>query len=243
MKSLLIIGATSDIARACARQFAGAGCDLILAARRPDDLKREASDLSIRFAAGVEIMQVDVLEPEAFIRQWDLLEPKPDAVLCAAGSMEGNEEAKENPERLKQIIDTNFTGCAMLLNRIASDFRKRGFGHILAVGSVAGDRGRAGNYPYGSAKAGLDAYLSGLRQDCRESGVSVMTIKPGFVRTGMTDNMDLPKLLTVEPERVARDIARAWKRKSPVIYTPWFWRWIMFVVRHIPEQVFQRRKT
>ncbi len=243
MKSVLILGGTSDIARACARQFAGSGWDLILASRRLDDLKPEAADLSIRFAADVEIMQFDVLDPEVFIRQWNLLDPKPDAVLCAVGSMEGNEEAKKNPETLKKIIDTNFTGCAMILSRIASDFCKRGFGDIMAIGSVAGDRGRAGNYPYGSAKAGLEAYLSGLRQDCREFGVSVMTVKPGFVRTGMTDDMDLPKLITAVPERVARDIARAWKRKYPVIYTPWFWRWIMFVVRHIPEQIFQRRKT
>ena len=141
MKSLLILGATSGIARACARQFAREGCGLILASRCPDDLKQEAADLSIRFGAGVEIMQVDVLEPEAFIKQWDLLDKKPDGVLCAVGSMEGNEEAKESPGKLKQIIDTNFTGCAMILNRISADFRKRGFGHILAVGSVAGDRG------------------------------------------------------------------------------------------------------
>lgn len=242
MKRLLIMGATSDIARACARRFAAEGFDLILAAREPDRLKPDVKDLEIRFGIAVETTSLDILSPNPFLDYWNQLDRKPDGVLCAVGSMEGTSEALATPDILRRLIDTNFTEPAVVLSRMAADLKNRENGFLLVIGSVAGDRGRATNYPYGAPKAGLHAFLSGLRQGLNESGVHVMTIKPGFVRTRMTDGMDLPEKLVAEPDRVARDILRAWKKRKPVVYTPWFWRWILFIIRHIPESIFLKLK-
>ncbi|MFK7924061.1 MAG: SDR family NAD(P)-dependent oxidoreductase, partial [Bacteroidia bacterium] len=117
---------------------------------------------------------------------------------------------------------------------------QRGSGKIIGISSVAGDRGRASNYLYGSAKAGLTAYLSGLRNRLASKGVHVMTVKPGFVRTAMTENMDLPPVITGEPSKVAKDIIRSVRRGRNVIYTLWMWRYIMLIIRTIPERIFKK---
>jgi hypothetical protein len=114
---------------------------------------------------------------------------------------------------------------------------------IVGISSVAGDRGRASNYWYGCAKSGLTAFLSGLRQRIQNSGVRVLTVKPGFVRTAMTANLNLPPALTSTPEKTASDIVKAVSKKQPVLYTPFFWFWIMLIIRGLPEKIFLKLKN
>jgi short-subunit dehydrogenase len=140
----------------------------------------------------------------------------------------------------QKTIDVNFTGMVSILNIVASDFEARGEGAIAAVSSVAGDRGRQSNYIYGSAKAGLTTYLAGLRNRLAKKGVHVMTVKPGFCRTKMTENLELPGALTAEPEQVADAVFRGMNNKSNVIYTLWMWRWVMLIIKHIPEFMFKK---
>jgi short-subunit dehydrogenase len=127
-----------------------------------------------------------------------------------------------------------------MLEVIAADFEERGHGMIIGISSVAGERGRQSNYIYGSAKAGFNAYLSGLRNRLSKRGVHVMTVLPGFINTKMTASLDLPGLLTAQPEEVAEDIYKAFQKKKNFLYTKWFWRWIMLIIKYIPEPVFKR---
>ena len=135
---------------------------------------------------------------------------------------------------------TNYVGPALLLGALAERFAQRGSGVLVGVGSVAGERGRAANYVYGSAKAGFTAFLSGLRNRLFAAGVHVVTVKPGFVRTRMTDGMDLPARLTAEPEEVAAAVVRAIRRRRDVVYVRRVWRPITLILRAVPESVFKR---
>jgi short-subunit dehydrogenase len=136
-------------------------------------------------------------------------------------------------------IDTGLTGAVSILHRLAPVLERRRAGTIVAFGSVAGDRGRLKNYVYGAAKAGLHTYLAGLRNRLGRSGVHVMTVKPGFVDTGMT--FGLPGLfLVAQPEAVARACLDAAAKRRDVIYVPWFWQVIMAIIRAVPERIFKR---
>ena len=161
-------------------------------------------------------------------------------VVCAFGYLGDNEEAKSDFIEARKIMETNYIGCVSILNIIANDFEKRKRGFIIGISSVAGDRGRQSNYYYGSAKAGFTAYLSGLRNRLHRSGINVLTVKPGFVRTQMTEGMELPPLLTAHPEKTARDIYKSWKKGKMTLYTKWFWRHIMLIIKYIPETIFKR---
>ncbi|MCP4108494.1 MAG: SDR family NAD(P)-dependent oxidoreductase, partial [Desulfobacteraceae bacterium] len=135
----------------------------------------------------------------------------------------------------KKIIETNYLG-------VAEDFEKKGRGFIIGISSVAGERGRQSNYFYGSAKGAMTVYLSGLRNRLQRSSVQVTTILPGFVQTKMTENLDLPEKLLATPRDVAEDIYKAYVKKRDIIYTKWFWRWIMLVIKLIPEMIFKKLK-
>jgi short-subunit dehydrogenase len=146
-----------------------------------------------------------------------------------------------DPEQAARTIDVNFKSYVSLLNAAAMHLRERGGGFLCALSSVAGDRGRQSNYTYGAAKAGLSAYLQGLRNRLAPHGVTVITVKPGFVDTAMTWGLlKAGSALVASPQRVARDIVNAIATRRDVLYTPWFWRWIMLVIRLIPERVFKR---
>jgi short-subunit dehydrogenase len=148
--------------------------------------------------------------------------------------------AEKDFNEARKIIDTNYTGCVSVLNVIANDFERRKKGFIIGISSTAGDRGRKSNYCYGSAKAAFSTYLSGLRNRLYSSGVRVLTVKPGFVRTMMTEGMRLPPLLTARPDEVAKDIVRAQEKDRDVLYTKWFWKWIMLVIKALPEAIFKK---
>ncbi len=242
MPRLLIIGAKSDIAVSVAKAYAAEGYNLYLAAKNSASMKEFASDLQIRYDRKVSIFELDVLDTDTHQSFYDKLNPAPDGVLLAAGYLGDHELACKDFEETARILDTNYRGCVSMLNIIANDFEKRKAGFIAVISSVAGDRGRQSNYYYGSAKAALSAYLSGLRNRLTEAGVQVITIKPGFVRTRMTEGMDLPPLLTAQPDEVAGDILSAQKKGKDIIYSKWLWRYIMFVIRIIPERIFKKLK-
>lgn len=240
MKNVLILGATSDMAQAIAKKYAAEGWSLTLAARNPETLEAIAGDLRVRAKVPVEALEFDATDVESHRPLYEGLSTKPDAVICVFGYMGDQMVARTDLEEVRRTIEVNFTGAVSILNVVAEDFEKRGKGTIAGISSVAGDRGRQSNYIYGSAKAGFTAYLSGLRNRLAKSGVHVMTVKPGFCRTKMTENLELPAALTAEPEQVANAVFNGLEKKRNVIYVLWMWRWIMLVIRHVPEFVFKR---
>ena len=240
MSYILIIGAKSDIAKATAREYAKHGYDLCLAARNSDELKEFADDVIVRTQRMVKLVELDILNYKSHQTFYDSLEEKPLGVISAIGYLGEQEKAQIDFSEAKQIMDTNYTGVVSLFNIIANDFEHRRSGFMVGISSVAGDRGRKSNYIYGSAKAALTAYLSGLRNRLYDAQVHVMTVKPGFVATKMTEGMNLPEKLTAQPEEVAEDIYNAQQKGKNVLYTKWIWRWVMLIIRNIPEFQFKK---
>jgi short-subunit dehydrogenase len=240
MKHVLILGATSDMAQAMARKYAAEGWSLMLAARDPELLEAVAGDLRVRTRAPVTTALFDATDFSNHAAFYEALESKPDVAICVFGYMGDQLLARTDVEEVRRTMDVNFTGAASILNIIAEDFEKRRQGTIVGISSVAGDRGRQSNYMYGCAKAAFTAYLSGLRNRLAREGVHVMTVKSGFCRTKMTENMELPAALTAEPEQVAEAVFKGVAKQRNVIYTLWMWRWIMLIIKHIPEFIFKK---
>ncbi|MEM9199444.1 MAG: SDR family NAD(P)-dependent oxidoreductase, partial [Pseudomonadota bacterium] len=230
------------MARAFAREAAKRGHALILAGRDVEDLARDAADARARGAASVEVAAWDTRAPESHAALASLAAEQtgPLGVAVFAGSMPEQAAMDAAPELIDGLMSDNFTGLAGTLHRLAPLIEARG-GTVLGVGSVAGDRGRLGNYLYGAAKAAFHTYLAGLRNRLGRHGGHVVTVKPGFVDTAMT--WGLPGLfLVAQPEDVARDCWRAIDRRRNVIYTPWFWVIIMTIIRTVPERIFKKLK-
>ncbi len=240
MSYVLIIGAKSDIAKATAREYAKNGYDLYLAARNVGELAEFAKDVITRTQKDIRLVELDILDYASHQAFYDNLEEKPLGVISAIGYLGEQEKAQSDFDEAQQIMDTNYTGVVSLFNIIADDFEKRRSGFMVGISSVAGDRGRKSNYIYGSAKAALTAYLSGLRNRLYDAQVHVLTVKPGFVATKMTEDMDLPEKLTAQPESVAEDIYNAQQKGQNVLYTKWIWKWVMLIIRNIPEFQFKK---
>ena len=240
MSYILIIGAKSDIAKATAREYAKHGYDLYLAARSVSELEEFANDVTVRTQRAVKILELDILDYKSHQSFYDQLEEKPLGVISAIGYLGEQEKAQSDFEEAQQIMDANYMGVVSLFNIIADDFEKRKSGFMVGISSVAGDRGRKSNYIYGSAKAALTTYLSGLRNRLYDAQVHVLTVKPGFVATKMTEGMDLPEKLTAQPEEVAEDIYNAQQKNKNVLYTKWIWKWMMLIIKMIPEWMFKR---
>ena len=245
MSTVLILGATSGIASALAKEFAAHQFDLVLGGRDRDELNALASDLSLRNSVRAGILPFDALDTQthAAILTSFLTEAGnalAGAVVCI-GYLGDQAKAQVDWDEARLILETNFTGCVSALNILANHFELRRTGFICALSSVAGDRGRQSNYHYGAAKAGLSVYLQGLRNRLFPAGVKVITVKPGFVDTRMTYGR--PGLfLLASPESVAQGIFTAIVKGKSVVYLPWFWRPIMLIVRSIPETIFKRLK-
>ncbi len=240
MKSALILGAHSDIAIALAHEFAKHGYALLLAARQPARLDPIVRDLTIRHKVEARALEFDALDTASHAAFYGSLSPKPDVTICVVGLLGDQTAARTNAALARAILDTNFTGPVSILHIVAADYEARKTGGIIGISSVAGERGRQSNYVYGSAKAGFTAFLSGLRNRLQKSGAHVLTVNPGFVRTAMTEGLKLPPVLTARPEQVARDIYRAFEKKKDVLYTLWMWRWVMLIIRNIPERIFKK---
>ena len=240
IETALVIGATSDIGRAIAHMLAADGRALQLAARDSARLHREMQDLQVRTDVAVTAHRCDVLDADGGVSLLDTLDPLPDVAVCVVGLLGEQAESEQDGAAAERVMRTNYVGLALLMGALAERFEQRGSGVLVGVSSVAGERGRASNYVYGSAKAGFTAFLSGLRSRLAGSGVHVVTVKPGFVYTRMTDGMDLPARLTATPEEVAAAVVAAIHRRRDVIYVRRVWRPIMFVLRAIPERLFKR---
>jgi len=238
--SVLIIGAKSDIAKELARIYAKKNYDLILAGRNIHELEEFSNDIKIRSTQNVILKEFDITDFDSHEKFYNSLDEKPLGVIVVAGYMKEQKIVQKDWNETLNTINVNYTGAVSILNIIANDFEDRKYGFIVGISSVAGDRGRKVNYIYGSAKAGFTAYLSGLRNRLYDNDVHVLTVKPGFVYTKMTKNMDLPEKLTATPNEVAEDIFKAQQKKKDILYTKWIWRYIMCVIRHIPETIFKR---
>lgn len=237
----LILGASSSIARAFAGEVARQGCDVLLAGRDLDDLERTAGDIRVRTGRRAEVIPFDALafdEHEALVQRCKEV-AAPCNVFLVFGFMPSQEALETDAALLRQTMEVNFVGAASVLGLLVPFLEAQGRGQVAILSSVAGDRGRLSNYVYGSAKAGLNAYVQGLRARLFRSGVTVTTVKAGFMDTAMT--FGLPGMfLVAQPSAAARAILRASENGKEVIYFPWFWKWIMLIIRSIPERVFKR---
>ncbi len=246
-ENVVILGATSGIARALCLVMAERGCRLIVAGRNEEELDRIASDLRVRTGADAFVEKFDALDFDDHVpflaRCGERFGGVIDGVVLCYGYMTDQEKTEQDFEAARRTIDVNFTSAISILGAVANDMEARGAGYIAAIGSVAGDRGRQSNYTYGASKAGLSAFLGGLRNRLCKSGVHVLEVRPGFVDTPMTHGLlDPNSPLVASPERVATAIDAAIRAKRDVIYAPWFWRGIMKTIRSIPESVFKRLK-
>ena len=239
---VLIVGATSDIARAIAAVYAEAGRPLYLAARGGEKLDRDAADLRLRYGVPVTPLVFDILDTARHRPLLAELNPFPGTVVLVAGMLGDQAAAASDPGEAELVMRTNYLAPALFLGEVANAMERRGGGAIIGISSVAGDRGRAVNYIYGSAKAGLTAFLSGLRQRLAATGVRVITVKPGYVRTRMTEGMKLPPLFTAEPAEVGRAVAAAEANGRDVLYVRPIWRPAMAIICAAPEGLFKRMR-
>lgn len=243
MTQILIVGATSAMARGCSFAWAAQGQRVLLAGRDDAELERLAQDIRVRFNTAAQVVALDLDETtprEAWLADLQETYGQIDGLLCAAGWMPDNETMRHGMPAL-QVIQRNFTGPVALINAFADVCEQRKHGFIVGISSVAGDRGRQSNYLYGAAKGGFAIYLAGLRNRLFASGVSVLTVKPGFVDTRMT--FGLPGLfLVADPFWVGQQIVAACDKGRDEIYVPGFWRLILLIIRHVPEVVFKRLK-
>ena len=240
MQTALVLGATSEIGQAIARRFAReVGC-LQLAGRDLGRLERAAEELRDANAEHITVHHCDVLAPDSGAACLEELHPLPDIVVCVVGGGADQREAERNPRVAETTMRTNYLGPALLLGAVAERFASRGSGVIVGMSSVSGERGRRSNYVYGSAKAGFTAFLSGLRHRLAHTGVHVVTVKPGWVRTGAGEAGRRVPWLIAEPEDVAEAVWRAVRAQRDVVYVRGRWRVVMALVRAIPEPVFKR---
>jgi len=240
MKHLLLLGAKSDIAKALAKEYASHGYHLIFAGRQIQELSDFANELQLKYNVSVELIHFDVLDFNSHPSFFNDLSTKPNGVICCVGYLGNQDLAMQNPKESLLILNTNFIGCVTILDQFASYFEQIKQGFIIGISSVAGDRGRKSNYFYGSAKAGFTAYLSGLRARLFSKNVHVLTVKPGFVYTKMTAHLVLPKPLTIYPDVLAEKVYKGHQKKKNVVYIKWIWKYIMWVIRFIPEFIFKK---
>ncbi len=239
---VMIIGATSAIAHETAKCFAAEGADLFLVGLGQEKLTAVQEDLKIRGAQRVESYELDLNE---FNRHQQMIDTAVntlgglDAVLVAHGTLGDQSRSQASVEETLRQFSTNGLSYISLLTLLANYFETQRKGNITVISSVAGDRGRASNYVYGSAKAAVTAFMGGLRNRLNGCGVTVTTIKPGFVDSPMTAHLK-KNALFASTEQVGTRIYRAMKRGEDIVYVPWFWMFILMILRNIPERIFKR---
>ena len=242
----LFLGASSAVARHMAEIYAAEGDALILAGRDLEDLTRTASHLSITHKIQAHAVKYDATmrddHAEFIEKVKELSSGMTLNIIALTANMPPQENMDEDASLALNCIDTSYTGLVSVVHPLAKYIEEQKSGSIIFFGSVAGDRGRLGNYIYGSTKAALECYSSGLRNRLGRSHIHVMLVKPGFIDTVMTRGMKLPPLPVVKPKFVADKVIKAHKKKRNIIYVPFFWWVIMTIIKHIPEFIFKKMK-
>lgn len=238
--SVLILGAQSDIAKSIARKFGENKYNLVLAAKNIAELKIQSTDLIMRYNIEVDIYEFDILKNENYEKFINSLKEIPSIVICAIGFMGEQKDNEKNIDLRTKVLRTNYEGPINIISELANIYENNGYGTIVGISSVAGERGRSSNYIYGSAKAGFTAFLSGLRNRLAKKNVHVLTVLPGTVHTKMTLGHKLPKMFTSHPDKVASDIFKGIIKKKNVVYTMGIWRLIMMIIKLIPEKIFKK---
>lgn len=247
----VILGATSALGQAVARRLASEGHRLILCARDQAKLDAVVKDISVRNHSTVDSVSGrdnqsttgHIIDFDQISEHESMLDAMGDAdnFWFFYGTLPDQSECESNWEHTAAAFHTNFTSAASLLTLLANRLERRGHGSIVVVTSVAGDRGRKSNYVYGTAKGALNLFCQGLRNRLAGSGVQVLTVKPGFIDTPMTQAIEKkPAILWATADQVAADIVVAQKRGKDIIYSRWFWRYILLIIRSIPERFFKK---
>lgn len=239
---IVIIGATSGIAEACARRWANDAAKFFLVARNESRLKNIQDDLIAR-GGSADTFVLDATDLAAFPAMVDAAQKslgRIDLILIAHGALSDQKACEHSADAAVADVMTNGTSVIALLTYFANVLELQRSGTLAVISSVAGERGRPSNYVYGAAKAMVTAFCEGLRARLFKVGVHVLVIKPGFVATPMTAHLQLPPLLTASPDAAAADIDTAIRHRRDVVFTRWFWRWIMLIIRCIPTAIFKR---
>ena len=236
---MIVLGSNSDVSRAFV--------ELILQKEQLENLYLFSSNteqtevfkkhLLVKYNTNIEVIDLDLMNFSSF----DFSTLNFETVFCASGYLgKEGEDILERQDDNDRILKINYSSLVLVLNAISKSLIEKGKGTLIVLSSVAGERGRKSNFMYGSAKAGLTAYLSGLRNFLFSHKIHVLTVKPGFMKTKMTENLDLPKPLTISPEKAASLIYKGYKKKKNTIYIGPIWRLIMFIIRNIPEFIFKK---
>lgn len=240
---MLILGATSDISKAFAEHALQQNPNLKnlhLVSSNQEQTNQFAKHLEAKYQIKPQVHTLNLMQDfdTSFLQTIDF-----DTVLCATGYLGlDTEKGLYNHQNTEQIVNINYGKLILVLNDIAKILEQKQTGTMIILSSVAGDRGRQSNFVYGSAKAAITAYASGLRNYLSKKGVHVLTVKPGFMDTKMTQDLTLPKPLTAQPKAAAKAIYKAAKAKKNVVYVLWMWRFIMLIIKNIPEFIFKKMK-
>jgi decaprenylphospho-beta-D-erythro-pentofuranosid-2-ulose 2-reductase len=241
---VIIFGATRGMGRALARAYAERGASMVILGRNEAELSRSAADLVVRGARDCSVERCDLEATHSFAPALDAAFGKlgrVDVVAVTAGLFATQDELEDDLSLASRVLQADFTQTVLFCEEVKRRLLGQRGGTLAVFSSVAGDRGRKPVVLYGAAKAGLTRYLEGLDHKHRADGLRVLTVKPGFVRTSMTEGLEPPPFAG-EPAQVARDVVRAIERGASVVYSPWPWRYVMGVIRALPRAVMRRVK-
>ena len=242
-ETIVVFGATSAVAQSLIKLHASNGDGVILVARNSDHLKIIADDIKAKYNTSVSTMVsdlADISEHEPLVESLRKISGDISRYYFFYGVLPDQKECEQSIELTLAAINTNFLSKISLLNLLANKIEKEGERSLVVVSSVAGDRGRQSNYVYGTSKGALSIYLQGLRNRLSKANCHVVTVKPGFIDTPMTADFDKGGLLWASPDTVAKDIYKASLKNKDIIYSPWFWRYIMLIIKLIPERIFKK---
>jgi len=244
----VILGGTSAVALSYARLKAAEGHSLLLVGRNKAKLAENVADLQARTTGNVSAFVCDLSDTATIAGNWKKIikhAPQIDGLLLAYGILGDQDASQADVSALEDSLRTNFTSAAMWCELAFDHFQFHGNGQLTIIGSVAGDRGRQSNYHYGAAKGALEILGDGMAHRASqtvEASINVLTVKPGFIDTPMTDHLDKGGPLWASPEKIAAVIAKAEAKKRTKIYAPWFWRFILLAIRMTPNFVFHKTK-
>lgn len=238
-KSILFLGATSDIGLSLANIFAKNDFNLMLASRDTEYLKLKSNEIKKKYNTSISIYSFDILNEKNYVGFISKLEVIPDIVVCCVGYLGKQLKTQNSLQESSLVMRTNFLGPVSIINIFANMFEERGSGIIVGLSSVAGERGKASNYIYGSSKAAFSSYLSGLRQRLHKKKITVITVKPGYVLTKMIMHKKLPFFLTISKKKAAELIYKGIMSKRDIIYVGVIWFFIALILKIIPEKIYK----